>query len=171
MRWFPFAILTLVATVLQTTVVPRVGIGGVGPDLLFLLAVHYALWGPWPDAGIAAWILGFIFGTQTDAPLGLHAFCYGAAAWGIVRMRQVVFREHPVTQFLISLAFTFLVQIAVWTLLHWLSTVRLGFGGVLGVCFVTAVYTAVCAPFVHAGLHRVGRWTGLRAVSRSAGNR
>ena len=168
MKWLPLAILALLAIVLQTTVVPWFRIGESGPDLLFVLAVHYALWGPWPDAGIAAWILGFVFSTQTDAPVGLHAFLYGAAAWGIMRIRQFVFREHPVTQFLVSLLFTFLVQSCIWIGLHFLATVRRSPGDVLGLCIVTAGYTAVCAPFIHAGLHRVGRWTGLRMGSRTA---
>ncbi len=171
MKWLPFAILALVAMVLQTTVVPRLSIGGVGPDLLFILAVHYTLWGPWPDVGIAAWLLGLVFGAHTDDPVGLHAFCYGAAAWGIVRIRQIVFRDHPVTQFLVNLVFTFLVQLAVWIVLFWLSTVRLGVGEVFRICLLTAMYTAVCAPFVHAGLHRLGRWTGLRTALRAAGHR
>ena len=73
MRWFSFAILAVIALVLQTTVVPRMGIQftrpdlvqSIRPDLVFILAVHYALWGPWPDAAIGAWILGFIASLQS----------------------------------------------------------------------------------------------------------
>lgn len=167
MNWFPFAILALAATVVQTTLVPYVRVGAAGPDVMFLLAVHYALWGPWPDVGIAAWILGLVFGTQSDEPVGLHAFCYGAAAWGIVRLRQVVFRDHPVAQFLIALLFTFLVQAAAWLALHWLASVRLGGWEVFKACVLVALYTAVCAPFLHAALHRLSRWTGLRSAVRA----
>jgi rod shape-determining protein MreD len=175
MKWLPFGILAFVTLVLQTTLVPRIVLGDIAPDLMFVLALYYALWAPWPDAGIAAWILGFLFGTQTlgfplgskaGDPIGLHAFCYGAAAWGVYRVRQAVFRNHPLTHFFLTLAATLLVQLVIWTVLHWVSPSGVSVGRAIRIAFSTAMYTALFAPPVHWLLNRFTRWTGLRVTSR-----
>ena len=113
MRWLPFFILAIATLACQCTVVQMMSVRHVWPDWLFVLAVHYALWGPWPDAAIAAWLLGLLMDVQSGGRIGLHAFCFGAAAWVIVRVRQVVFRDHPVTQALITLALAFAVRLVV----------------------------------------------------------
>jgi rod shape-determining protein MreD len=166
MKWGPFVILTLIALVLQTTVVRETAIHGIFPDLLFVLAVHYALWGPWPDAAIGAWILGLVFGTQTLDPLGLHAVLYGAAAWTIIRMRQVVFREYAITQFLVTLVFSLAIQLLVLLYRRWTNPERLGWSDIWWPALFTAFYTAALAPYLHWGLSRLSRWTGLRPAQK-----
>lgn len=160
MRWFSFAILAVVTLVLQTAVVPRLEIQSVRPDLVFILAVHYALWGPWPQAAIAGWILGLLAGLQSADRIGVQAFCFGLAAWAIIKIRQVVFRDHAITQLLITFVFTVLVQMMIGLYRRW--GVPLVEGGVLWPTILTGVYTAACAPYLHWLLIRLGRWTGLR---------
>lgn len=166
MKWSSFIILSLIAMICQS-IARDLAIYSIWPDCMFILAVHYALWGPWPDAAIAAWILGMLLGTQTLDPLGLHAFCYGVAAWGIMKMRQVVFREHALTQFVTALFFTLLVQFMVGSFKWWRGSNDLTLTQMLW----TALFTAVLTPFLHWPLLRLGRWTGLRAVQRAAGHR
>ena len=56
MKWISFAILAVLTSVLQTTLVAHtLAIGEIRPDWMFILAVHYALHGKWPDVAIAAW--------------------------------------------------------------------------------------------------------------------
>lgn len=160
MKWFPFAMLTAVAIVLQTAVVPRLDIQSVYPDLMFILAVHYALWGPWPDAAIAAWVLGLVTEMHSLDRMGVHAFCFGLAAWAIIKIRQVVFRDHAITQILITFVFTALVQMAVGYYRQWGAPAAEG--SVAWAAILTAAYTAACAPYLHWLLVRLGRWTGLR---------
>ena len=119
MRWSSFAILAVVALVLQTSAIPKMEIQSVRPDLMFILAVHYALWGPWPDAAIAAWVLGLVAGTQSADRSGVHAFAFGLAAWAMMRMRQILFRDHAMTQLLITLVFTFLIQVLIGLYRRW----------------------------------------------------
>jgi rod shape-determining protein MreD len=159
-RWFPFAILAAVAIVLQTSLVPYIEIQAVRPDLMFILAAHYAMWGPWPDAAIAAWILGLLPGLfSIEHNVGVHAFCFGLAAWAIMRVRQIVFRDHAITQLLITLVFTVLIQLLIGWYRRWGAP---GDGGVVWPAIMTGVYTAACAPYLHWLLIRLGRWTGLR---------
>ena len=169
MKWPPFLILAVIALVCQTTVAPALAIHAIWPDWMFILAVYYALWAPWPEAAIAAWCLGLLFGTQTLDPLGLHAFCYGAAAWGIVRVRQVVFREHAITQFAVTLLFAMGVQLAVATFRWWRNAHEPSWIEGLTPAFFTALYTAAVAPFLHWALLHTG-WTGLR-TGKKAGYR
>ena len=160
MRWFSFAILAVIALVLQTTVVPRMEIQLIRPDLVFILAVHYALWGPWPDAAIAAWILGFIASLQSADPVGIQAFAFGLAAWCILRIRQVLFRDHAMTQLLLTLCFMFAIQLIIGLYRRW--AMAPAEGGFVWPALMTAVYTGACAPYLHWVLIRLSWLTGLR---------
>lgn len=165
MKWLPFGILAVVGIVCQTTIVPYLRVRGVGPDWMFVLAVYYALWGPWPEAAIGAWILGVVTDLESTgmagSRIGLHAFCYGAAAWGIIRTRQAVMRGHWLAQVFIALVFGLGVEVVVRLYQHWsapqLSLAEAGWGAIL-----SAVYTAACAPFLLWGLTRLSRLTGLK---------
>ena len=173
MKWFPFAILAVIGIVCQTTLVPLIRLdwfesGRIGPDWMFILAVYYALWGPWPDAAMAAWILGFVldlFTLQTGGRVGLHAFCYGAAAWGSIRVRHVVIRSHPIAQFLIALVFATGIEVA--TLLYRCWSVP-GPGPYVAwhAGLLSAVYTSICTPPLLWILTRLTWLTGLRPESR-----
>lgn len=168
MRWLPFAMLALIAIVCQTTVAHTLAIRSIWPEWTFVLAVHYALWGAWPDAAIAAWVLGLVVDLQTAAPnpIGLHAFCYGAAAWVILRLRQLLFRDHPFTHLLVTLILGLGVQCAIAFYYSWrlTSTPANLWTTALGV----AIYTAVWAPLLHWPLIRLGWFTGLRPSRRTA---
>ena len=161
MKWTPFVILAGVTVVLQMSATPYLEIQSIRPDLMFILAAHYALWGPWPDAAIAAWILGLVADMQSLDRLGVHAFSFGLAAWAIMRVRMVVFRDHAATQIVITLLFTVLIQIGVALYRRWGGS---GSGGsILWPAILTGFYTAMCAPYLHWLLIRMSRWTGLKA--------
>ncbi len=167
MRWGPFIILALATIVLQTSVLARFPLFGAFPDLMFVLAVHYAMWATWPEAGLAAWILGFILGAESAGvgTAALYAFCYGAAAWVIVLVRQVLFREHPATQVLVTLTLALAVQLAAEAFHGWRAGRPALAAAIWPAALWAAVLTAVVAPLVHRGLASLGGWTGLR-VSR-----
>lgn len=161
MKWISFAILAGVAIVLQTAVTPFIEIQSIRPDLMFILAVHYALWGPWPEAAIAGWLLGLLADMQSLDRIGIHAFCFGLAAWAILRIRQVVFRDHAATQIVITLIFTVLVQLIVELYRRWGTTGPST--SLVWPALLTGAYTAACTPYLHWALIRMSRWTGLRA--------
>jgi rod shape-determining protein MreD len=130
---------------------------------MFVLAVYYALWGPWPDAAIAAWLLGLLVGAMTADRIGLHAFCFGGAAWAILRIRQVLFRDHPITQFAVTFAFALVVQLIVGVYRAWQAPASGAGDGWAASAVLIAAYTAVWAPLLHWALIRLRRWTGLHA--------
>lgn len=59
MRWFRFAVLVLVATILQTSLVGVVSFWGVKPDLLLILLVFFAISIDPRDAIVASFAVGF----------------------------------------------------------------------------------------------------------------
>jgi rod shape-determining protein MreD len=169
MKWVPFVILAVVTIVLQTTIVNQtLVIREICPDWMFILAVHYALHGPWPDVAIAAWILGLLVDLQTGDPtgtgtIGLFAFSYGLAACAILRIRRALFREHFVTHIVVTFIFAFCVQFVAQLYFVWrppTEAARHVSSGLM-MALLTAVYTAFCAPYLHWALLRLRRWTGL----------
>jgi len=160
MKWVPFGILAGLTIVLQTSATPYVEVQSIRPDLMLILAVHYALWGPWPDAAIAAWILGLVVDLQSLDRIGIHALSFGLAAWAIMRVRMVVFRDHAATQIVITLLFTILIQVGVALYRRWGAPPQ--GGAILWPALLTGLYTAMCAPYVHWLLIRMSRWTGLK---------
>jgi rod shape-determining protein MreD len=59
MRWLRFAVLVLVATILQTSLVGVIGLRGVKPDLLLILLVFFAISIDPRDAIVASFAIGF----------------------------------------------------------------------------------------------------------------
>ncbi|MBP7936309.1 MAG: rod shape-determining protein MreD [Phycisphaerae bacterium] len=171
MRWLPFTILAVLALVLQTTVAQWVHIYSrdIWPNCMFILAVHYALWGPWPDAAIAAWILGFAVDLQTISSgggVGLYAFSFGGSAWIIMRIRHAFVRDHALTQVLVTLTFTLLIELLVGAYRQRGAWSRDGAAAVWWPAMGRAVYTSALAPYLHWPLVKLGRWTGLKPQTR-----
>lgn len=168
MRWLPFSILAAITIVLQTTIVPAMAIASARPDWMLILAVHYALWGRWPEAAIAAWILGLLVDLQTSFPLysgvvGLYAFAYGLAVCLILRVRTALFRDHFLTQMLLTGILALGVHLFV-NVFHWWqarTAAATQITSMLTLSVFTAVYTAVWAPYLQWPLIKASRWTGL----------
>jgi len=169
MRWMPFAIVAIMILICQTTIVQVMAIQSVRPNWMFVLAIYYALWGAWPDAAIAAWLLGLavdLTSLGNGGRLGLYAFSFGAAAWAIIKIRSVFFRDHAVTQFAVTLVFSLAVELVVQGYRHWSVFGAMPESRVWASAFFTAVYTAVCAPYLHWVLFRMRGWTGVRPAAR-----
>ncbi len=162
MRWLPLVILAAVTLMLQTALVPAIAIEHIAPDWMFILAVHYALWGRWPDAAIAGWFIGLLVDLASLDRVGVHAFAFGAASWGMIRLRQVLFRRRALTRILVTLLFAFGAQVLIGGYRAWEGDATSA-GQMVWQAFLVAAYTAICAPYLHWGLTRLNAWTGLRA--------
>lgn len=168
MRWLTFTILAVIMLVLQTAAAPHLALAGVQPDWMFILATFYALLGPWPDVGIAAWTLGLLVDLQTAGgagrgQIGLAAFAYGGAVWLVHLFRELVFREHWLAHLVTTLIGALLVQSVV--AVYRTVTAPPGPGPATGYwsfAFWTALYTAFWSPYFHFVLIRLGRAMGLR---------
>lgn len=97
---FRLLLVGLVAIAVELTVAERVCFRGGRPELLLLLACFAALFASETRQGlVVAWVFGLAKDLGSAAPLGFHALLFLGVAWGILRLRKVVFREHPLLQF------------------------------------------------------------------------
>jgi rod shape-determining protein MreD len=160
-RWWPFIILALVFLVCQTTFVWRMRIEGYEPNWMLILMIHYALWAPWPDAGLCAWVIGMLVDLQTHStPLGPHSLCFGLVAWILAQFRNVLFRDHPLTHIFITFVFAFAVQFLLQ--LYWAWKVpELSRPEIAEAALYYSLYTAAWSPVILGVLIKLQGWTGL----------
>jgi len=170
-RWPSFLLLAVLGIAFQTVIAPSLEINHIRPDWMFVLAVHYALHAPWADGLLAAWVLGLLVDLSTQERLGLFAFSYGLAALGIVQIRDLVFRDHPLTHVVVTLVFGGVAQ-AVIGIYRWVvhgSPTSPG-PSIAWDALFTALYTAAWAPYMHWALLKCRRFLGLvqpRRVGRA----
>jgi rod shape-determining protein MreD len=168
MGWIAFAILAALGIVLQTSVVPHLDIRGVYPDLLLVIAIFYILCAPRLDACIAAWFLGLATDLASHGNVGPMAFAYGAMALLLVRLREFLVRDHPLTHLFLSLLMAWVVQ--VWA--HTYDAICYAPGGrwfsgsMLVDSLSAAAYTAAVAPYVIWLLIQSRSWLGMQAGFR-----
>ncbi len=167
MRWISFAVLACVFLILQTSLAGWVEVLGVRPDWVLILVLYYALHARGSDAMLAGWILGMLVDLCGSERMGLFALTYGLCAASVVRVRGLLFRDHPLSDFLVTCVFALIAQ-----LLH--VVYRLGYvpgtsaPAAIGEAVLTALYTAAWAPYVQWCLRRADRLLGTRANARSS---
>lgn len=111
MRPLPFAILAVLALVLQISLAPAIEAPPrTLPQLPLILAVYVALFAKADAALIACWSLGLLMDLASIGPMGGCAVAYGLAGAGIVYIRSSVFRDHPLSHVFLTLVFCFLAN-------------------------------------------------------------
>jgi rod shape-determining protein MreD len=158
MRWIGFILLIALAAVIQTTVVSWIRIHRIGPDLLFLVAVYYLLQAPPAEALLAAWAAGLTLDLFSDVRVGTFALSFGLVGLAVIRIREMLFKDHPLTQLVVALVGCGLSQIlarAITALLE--PSLQWGLADVLLGALYTALYTAILAPY---GLWLLDRFRG-----------
>jgi len=161
MRWITFFILLLVMGALQSA-----HFGGIpyqtAPDwsqyvywpkmeYVLALAIFYALYAAEGSAPLCGLVCGILYDLMSDQFVGLNAVPLALVCLGIVRMRLSLFREHGVSQALVTLlalvAFGMMACLFQWALGSPLAghSVMSQIGTTAG----NAGYTAVVAPFMY----------------------
>jgi len=154
MRWVSFAILVAVVLVLQTTLVPRLSIRGIFPDLLLIVALYYALQAPEAPAMLAGWICGLMMDLSAGGRVGVLAFAFGLVGVLVVKIRDLTFRDNPLLQMFVALVAGSIVhgiergQRVLW------GEAAAGMGDALLTGVFVAMYTAALTPYVHWLLSR-----------------
>ncbi len=171
MRWIAFTILLYIVTVLQTAVVPYLGVHHTRPDLLVILAVYYALTARSQDALLAAWFIGLAadltgLGLVRHGGIGLHAFTMGLIAILIVNTRDFTFRDSVVTRLVYTLLAAFAQSLLVGLHLYYTAANRPAMIDIVLGSLYSAVFTALLAPYGHWILGRIRTLLGLGAVGR-----
>lgn len=103
MRGFRDALLLLVALALQSTLAPRIAIGGIRPDLLVAFVV-YVGWMRGPVAGtIAGFCVGLFQDLDAAGPLGLNALAKSVTGFLVARAGFRVHRSNVGVRFVFFL--------------------------------------------------------------------
>jgi len=141
---------------LQLGLGPFVSYRGASPNLMLLVAVFVAVNAPRDTALIACFIVGLIQDLGTLQAFGLFALCYGIMALLVVNTQQVVYKDHPLTHFSLTLGAGLLTATIVIAQ-SWIHPPPLLFTGkdtgkplhISSTLELTrVVYTAILAPFI-----------------------
>ena len=99
---------------------------------------------------LTAWILGLIKDVGSSGPLGLHALLFLSAAWILLLIRQTLFRENILTQFVVAFLIAGGVVVATGLLAEGVSGSM-----IMGKALATALLTGVALPAIILLFRRV----------------
>lgn len=161
MRWVRLVLLLL--TLLFLTVRDPGGLVelGIAPHWLLALALLAGITSSPGRAACIGWTAGFLVDMFSIEPLGIHAFCYGAAAALLSRIRRTFYAEHPLTQGGLAFVITLFVTLVLLIRLEVAAPAFRFFATFPGAVF-TALVTAVLLPVMVAVDRRVGLLGGFR---------
>jgi rod shape-determining protein MreD len=151
MRWITFLILLYVMASLHYAYFGAFPYGqGSWPrvEYLLILAIFYALYASEPAAPLCGFICGLAYDLGTmDEVFGSHAVPVALVSVLVVRVRLSIFREHSVSQFIVTLL-AVLAFAVLDVIMRSIIGAKLdgGVWGHLGQLSANAVYTAVVAP-------------------------
>jgi len=150
-------VLGAVALVFELTLLERWSLKDARPEALLSLACFAALFARDSSQGLlASWLIGLLKDVGSSGPLGLHALLFLGAGAVVLQIRQVLYRESPLTQ----LAVTFIA--ACWVNLAAALVVAVSVGGIpvgvlLGRTLLSALLTALITVPLH-GMLSQARW-------------
>jgi rod shape-determining protein MreD len=163
MRWIIFFILLYLAAMLHMSHLAAFPAGptadGHFPEILYLpmLAIFYALFAADPAATIVALICGGVLDLLGGEKifLGTDMIPLALVCWFIVRVRMSIFREHAVSQMMMTL-FACLGFALLSTIFRKLVGAPFDDGALkhFGTLSADAVYTAIVAPAIFWVLFR-----------------
>jgi rod shape-determining protein MreD len=147
MRWFRFAVLLLVATVLQAGLVDVVAVThfNIRPDLLLILLTFFAVHYGTAEAIITSFTIGFAADIIGPA-MGPQTVGFGLLGTLLAYLHRVVTIRKTLHQ---SLAI-FFVSLLAGTLAHLLSFLKdsSAISGIYTILFGTSLYSAIVGPFL-----------------------
>ncbi len=142
MRWFRFAVLILVATLLQASLLAHLGIK---PDLLLILLVFFAVYCDCSEAIISSFAIGFAADIIAPA-MGPQIISFGLFGTALAYLNRVVaIKKMPYQAIVI-----FITGFLVGTLTHLLSLL-IGEPAAKNICSIllwASLYTALVGPFL-----------------------
>jgi rod shape-determining protein MreD len=155
MRWTSFFILAYIMLGLQAGLNSALVWHNAAPDLPLLAVVFICMNAPRDTALLGSFVLGAMQDLTSQGTLGLWAFSYGCVAIFVLSARSAVYRRHPLSSFLLTLMAGLMTAI-ILSLHDWLHPPG-DFRPSASIFFITALYTALLAPFILPIFHRLER--------------
>jgi len=188
MNWLLFGLVGVLTTVLDQSFMPVLRIGEHWPSLTPGVVVFAALWASRPSALWGAFLLGLlqdlsrpevIEGERTIRVLGPDALGWLFGAVGVLAVRRLLLRRHPLAVGAATLWFLLLASVVwggIWTVRGFLPGTVLPWtpgeaGEALASRAITAAYAAVVAVPLAWVLALVRPWWGFPGGAWTAGRR
>ena len=152
--------LLLLAAVLlacELTLLDSWAVKGARPEALLSLACFAALFARDSSQGLlASWLIGLFKDAGSAGPLGLHALLFLGAGAVVLQIRQVLFRESPLTQLAVTFIAACWVNLAAAIVVA-LSVGSIPLGVIVGKTLLSALLTAALTVPMHFTLYQA-RW-------------
>jgi rod shape-determining protein MreD len=150
------AIVLLVVLILQATVVHRIAIAGVRPDLLVAFVVYFGwMRGPIPGV-VGGFSVGLIQDLDAPGPLGLNALAKTVVGFLVAKAGFRVHRSNLGVRFFFFL-FAMLVHDLIYFLIYTGGDLSAFLRQFLFVAVPSALYTAVLVLFLLWAVERISR--------------
>jgi rod shape-determining protein MreD len=164
MKWLPYFILAYLILGFQIGLRGFVEFKGAAPNLVLIVVIFLALNAPREPALLGCFLLGMMQDLLTLHPVGTWAVAYGLVAYFVLSTQEVVYPEHPLTHFSMTLAGGILCAVVLslhaW-LYAWFHGKNNGQSQAVGL-FASALYSAILAPFILGMLQRMKGAFGFR---------
>jgi rod shape-determining protein MreD len=146
-RLLALAIVLVVAVLVQSTVLARLTVAGVRPDLLVLAVVSVAVATDPTTGAVFGFVAGLVADLLFDLPVGVSALVYVAVGFAVGTVRVYVTSHRPLVHLVLagaaSLASVWCsgLLLRVFDLSSWAAVARAG--------PLVAVYNLLLTPFVY----------------------
>jgi rod shape-determining protein MreD len=165
-RIVSWAAVVVTALVLQSTVFAQIKLGGVKPDLVYLVTIILAFL-EGPSSGALA---GFAGGMTEDfllnQPKGITALTLTLVGYAVGTVRQYAVTPSPFLPVALVGGATSCGVLFNQLVAFLLGQTHVGFGYVLRVAVLSGVYNAVLTPFLFPIIRRVAEASRARRVFR-----
>jgi len=143
------AMIAAAALAFELTLLENWSLKGARAEVLLSLACFAALFARDSGQGLlSSWLIGLLKDLGSAGPLGLHALLFLGAGWVVLQIRQILFRESPLTQ----LGVTFVA--ACWVNLAAAIVVSITVGGIpIGVMVGKTLLSAILTAGITVPLH------------------
>jgi rod shape-determining protein MreD len=146
-RLLALAVVLVVAALVQSTVLARLTLAGVRPDLLVLAVVSVAVATDPTTGAVFGFVAGLVADLLFDLPVGVSALVYTAVGFGVGTVRVYVTSHRPLVHLVLagaaSLASVWCcgLLLRVFDLSSWAAVLRAG--------PLVAAYNLLLTPFVY----------------------
>lgn len=149
-----------VISLCQTTLVPHLAVYGITPDIYLVFAVFFSLHTDIKQASFVNWINGIVKDVFSLANFGLSAFLFVLIGYVIGRSKEFVFKDHPLTQVLITFVVALFYGLGCLGFML-LSSENVKLAVIIQKVLCSAIYSAIIAPLLFAVFKKFKTKLGL----------
>ena len=150
-------LLAAAALAYELTLLETWSVSGARAEALLSLACFAALFARDSRQGLlTSWIIGVLKDIGSAGPLGLHALLFLGAGWVVLQIRQILFRESPLTHLGVTFIAACWVNLAAAIVVS-ITVGGIPFGVIVGKTLLSALLTAGLTIPLHSTLMHA-RW-------------